>query len=169
MNKIIYEGECEYTYENIRDITIHTRKLSYVIYYAVLFAALVFIEFRYIFIYKNPYFATGLGVAIILLISAYIAMPLLNARKQYRELTAKEDGNMKARVKIYDELIEHINLNTREYVQIGYSEVKKVIETDKLLIIMIKGNIAMAIEKDTLVTEEKEELSDFICDKKRMV
>lgn len=44
MDLSVYEAKCEYSYEVIKEMTRNTRKISFKIYYSVIFFVLALIE-----------------------------------------------------------------------------------------------------------------------------
>ncbi len=166
MEDIVYESECEYTYELMKEMTTHTRKISYKIYTAVLYFALLFIEYRYIFVYKKIGFSIVIGLVLAVTAVMYFEMPIINAKRQHKSMLAANDNtNMRTRVRIFENGIEHYNIQSGSGVQIMYEDVDKVVETDNLFIILTKENVGIVMDKHNFIKGEPSGFATFMAQK----
>lgn len=148
MDLSVYEAKCEYSYEVIKEMTRNTRKISFKIYYSVIFFVLALIEALYVIRYKKKYMIIIIGIALIIAAISYVVLPVLNVKKQYIEMLAGYDGeNMKTRIKVFEEGIEHICIQGNDRVEVTFDKIQKVIESRNLFILLLKGNVAIVAEK----------------------
>lgn len=163
MNETLYEAKCEYSFDVVKEMTIHTRKTAYTIYCAVLYAILLVIELRYVFVYHNLGFSIFIAIILIGTGIMFFQMPRINAKRQYRSMKDMYEGeNMRTKIYVYEDGIEHINMQTDGHIQIKYPEIIKQIETKRLFILMLKGNIAVVMMKELFTKGEPESFRNFI-------
>lgn len=149
MELSVYEAKCEYSYDVIKEMTKNTRKKTFVIYYAVIFFLLSLVEALYLFKYKKTNMIILIGVVLIIAAIFYMILPVLNAKKQYMEMIKSYDGeSMKTKINVFEEGIEHICIQANDSVAIKYTDIKKITETKGLFILLLKGNVAIVIEKN---------------------
>ena len=106
------------------------------------------LEALYVIRYKKKYMIIIIGIALIIAAISYVVLPVLNAKKQYIEMLAGYDGeNMKTRIKVFEEGIEHICIQGNDRVEVTFDKIQKVIESRNLFILLLKGNVAIVAEK----------------------
>lgn len=163
MNEVLYESHCEYTQGLLREVSRHTRSKGYTLYCGALFLVLIFIECRYIFVYRRYGFAVFLGCMLLFCLAEWLAMPLINAKKQYRSALGLYQGKcMTTTVRIYEDKIEHINTISGGRVCVAYDEIKRVVETGNLFILIMRGQVCIVLPKAEFTVGEPESFVNFI-------
>lgn len=166
MQESIFETECVCTLDNLKEMSVNTRKIGYVLYFYICYLAL-FVFGVVIPIYNDKILMAVL-VSIVLNVVGiiYIIMPRINAKKQYEAYKEMCNGNeLITKVIIYDDKIENIDMCNNKYTEIEYSEVRKIIETNNLYNLMLKNGTVVMVEKKKFLKGDSSEFLEFVKNK----
>ena len=111
---------------------------------------------------------SGFGIALIVLSFTLIILLYLK-RKQAINLEIKRynvlHGNKKKTLVIeLDETIK-CSLDNENKRNISYDKVKKIVETDNLIVLLLDGNMVIALKKDSFTVGNYEECKKFLLKK----
>lgn len=162
----IFETECVCTLDNLKEMTINTRKTGYVIYFYVCYILLMVFGVT-IPIYNDKIFmAVVVAVFLNIVGIIFLIMPRYNAKKQYESYKEMCNGNeLRIKVIAYEDGIENIDVLNNKYTDIKYAEIKKIVETVNLYNLVLKNNSVIMIDKKLFVKGNPEDFLEFIKNK----
>ncbi|MBQ4069149.1 MAG: YcxB family protein [Lachnospiraceae bacterium] len=168
MQESIFETECVCTLDNLKEMTINTRKTGYVIYFYVCYILLMLFGVT-IPIYNGKIFMAIVVAAFLNIVGIiFIIMPRYNAKKQYEYYKEMCSGNeLRIKVIVYEDRLENIDIFNNKYTEIEYIEIKKIVDTVNLYNLVLKNNSVVMVDKKLFVKGNPEEFSEFIKNKIR--
>lgn len=101
-------------------------------------------------------------ICFLLIFFVFFTKPKIEARKAYANYKKLYGHDVEIRTFFYDDTIVGKNLQSNQSVQVSYSDVTDVYESDNLYVIRLHKNIALTIFKNGFISDDSTEFKEFI-------
>lgn len=149
--KPIITGEITYTFENLKEVTTSSRAFQKNFYFILLIV--MFIEAIGLIIVNKDY---EISLPIVSIFLCIFTIFLDFTKKPYnRQVRLNDNKEVHEKIEFYDNKIKLINVDNKQTVDFEYKSINKVYETKNILVLILKYNTGVTVDKRTLKEESK--------------